>query len=163
MYFISIFTDKNDTDQERNWQHEQQIRRDTIKHLCTRLNSTHSENFTTEVLRHVLVSDQSKVLYCYVPKVACSNWKRILLILSGINVTNVDVHTTNIPSLLNFSPEGVRRRLRDYTKLIIVRNPHERLLSAFNDKFRTKTVYTIPAQKRFAPIMRNHIYKRSSI
>ena len=80
------------------------------------------------------MSDGHKILYCAIPKIACTNWKTIMLLLNGKTVTK-DVHHVHIPSLTDFSAEEVDRRLREYKKLIIVRNPHERLLSAYNDKF----------------------------
>ncbi|CAI5776207.1 carbohydrate sulfotransferase 14 [Podarcis lilfordi] len=34
-------------------------------------------------LKHLLVNDKHCFLYCYVSKVACSNWKHILKVLGG--------------------------------------------------------------------------------
>ena len=153
VFLILSHTGRTDPDEKRKWQHEQQTRRETIKRTCDGILSQ-SENLTTDVLKHVLVSDKYKVLYCSVPKGGCSNWKRIILLLNGKNVTKV--HRSFIPSLMGFSKESVKRRLSEYTKFLIVRNPHERLLSAYNEKFQKRSSFTIPFQKRFAPIIRNH-------
>jgi chondroitin 4-sulfotransferase 11 len=96
----------------------------------------------------LLVDDERKVIYCEVPKVACSNWKRVLVYASGkTNVTDpgqltwVDVHgklgNTILPRLHSFSPEEIRFRLTNYFKFMFVRDPFDRVLSAYNDKFRS--------------------------
>ena len=75
------------------------------------------------------------MLYCFIPKVACSQWNRVFLALD--NRTNVeDVH---LPSYFKFisqcSEEGIKLRLQAYYKFLFVRDPFERLLTAFENKF----------------------------
>ncbi|XP_030306940.1 carbohydrate sulfotransferase 14 [Calypte anna] len=91
------------------------------------------------VLRHLLVSDKYRFLYCYVPKVACSNWKRILKVLGGA-LESVDVklkmdHKSDLVFLGDMKPDEISYRLKNYYKFIFVRNPMERLLSAYRNKF----------------------------
>uniref|UniRef100_A0A3Q2EI07 Carbohydrate sulfotransferase n=1 Tax=Cyprinodon variegatus TaxID=28743 RepID=A0A3Q2EI07_CYPVA len=86
-----------------------------------------------------IVDDSHKILYCYIPKVACTNWKRIMYVLKKgkpyIDPAAVPpnaVHQTKaLKYLSNFSPI----RLMNYTKFLFVRDPFVRLISAFRDKF----------------------------
>ncbi|KAK9497189.1 hypothetical protein O3M35_004554 [Rhynocoris fuscipes] len=95
-----------------------------------------------EVLDHILVDSKHHLLYCYVPKVACTNWKRILMILNGvINTTDVlsipaDLaHSRRVlSSLANFTASNVQNILNSYKKFLFVRHPFERLVSAFRNK-----------------------------
>ncbi|NXO40822.1 CHSTE sulfotransferase, partial [Locustella ochotensis] len=91
------------------------------------------------VLQHLLVSDKYRFLYCYVPKVACSNWKRVVKVLHGA-LESVDVkvkmdHKRDLVFLGDMEPEEISYRLKHYYKFIFVRNPIERLLSAYRNKF----------------------------
>ncbi|KAK2098222.1 Carbohydrate sulfotransferase 14 [Saguinus oedipus] len=91
------------------------------------------------LLRHILVSDRYRFLYCYVPKVACSNWKRVLKVLAGV-LDSVDVrlkmdHHSDLVFLADLRPEEIRYRLQHYFKFLFVRDPLERLLSAYRNKF----------------------------
>lgn len=94
-------------------------------------------------LNHLLVDEKHKILYCYVPKVACTNWKRIFLILTGkaknisevLNLPASQVHAKNLfKSLQNYSVSEVLKVTKNYTKFIFVRHPFERLLSAYRNK-----------------------------
>ena len=88
-----------------------------------------------ELLGHLIANDKYKVIYCYIPKVACSQWKRVFLDLE--NRTNLgDVHSEgNFKFLQEYSDEGVKMRLQSYYKFLFVREPFERLLSAYENKF----------------------------
>ena len=66
---------------------------------------------------------------------ACSQWNRVFLALD--NRTDViDVHDpTNFKFLSNYSDKGIKLRLQSYFKFFFVREPFERLLSAYENKF----------------------------
>lgn len=98
----------------------------------------------------VYVEERSRLLYCEVPKAGCSNWKRVLMVLSGSAASTRDIphdaaHYENcLPRLSGYSRAGVTERLRSYTKALFVREPFERLVSAFRDKFESPNSYYHP-------------------
>ncbi|XP_010771332.1 carbohydrate sulfotransferase 14 [Notothenia coriiceps] len=122
----------------------QEIRNRTIRSMCSQKNMPHSIMSLTPLqrktlLQHILVNDQYHFLYCYVPKVACSNWKRVLKVLNGV-LESVDVsikmdHRSDLQFLSSFKPEQIQYRLKHYFKFMFVREPMERLLSAYRNKF----------------------------
>ncbi|XP_008550441.1 carbohydrate sulfotransferase 11 [Microplitis demolitor] len=96
--------------------------------------------------RNILVNDELELLYCYVPKVACTNWKRVLMIAtgkwSGNNPLEIPGNLTHAAGtfkrLSNFTMLEIERKLSNYDTLIVVRHPLERLLSAYRNKFEAK-------------------------
>ncbi|KAK2152302.1 hypothetical protein LSH36_332g01009 [Paralvinella palmiformis] len=106
----------------------------------------------------IYVDDKYKLLYCEVPKVACTNWKRILLILTGkMNTTDPTqlrsslVHTIYqskyLRTLNTYRPEEILFRIRQYYKFMFVREPLERIVSAYRNKFLTS--YNQPFRLRY--------------
>lgn len=122
----------------------QEIRNRTIRTMCGQKDMPHSlwslSPFQRKILlQHILVNDEHRFLYCYVPKVACSNWKRVLKVLSGA-LENVEVnikmdHRSDLLFLSSLKPKEIRYRLKNYFKFMFVREPMERLLSAYRNKF----------------------------
>ena len=88
-----------------------------------------------ELLGHLIVNDKYKVIYCYIPKVACSQWKRVFLDLENRAKVRDEHSKSNFKFLKKYSDEGVKMRLQSYYKFLFVREPFERLLSAYENKF----------------------------
>ncbi|XP_063970576.1 carbohydrate sulfotransferase 14-like isoform X1 [Lytechinus pictus] len=119
------------------------VRNTTVKSLCaveelndiSLLNSEQRRTLDAQVL----VDDAHKFIYCFVPKVACSNWKRVIKYMNN-KVPDLETpmkmdHKKDLVFLRDFSEEEVRYRLKNYYKFMFVRDPTERLLSAYRNKF----------------------------
>lgn len=110
------------------------------------VNGYEFHNIEKSKLDHIVVNDKYKVMYCYVPKVACTNLKRVFLMLTGkLNVTDpLQLSSAKVHSVYNdkyldyldsYSVADIKYRLKHYKKVLFVREPLERLLSAFRNKF----------------------------
>lgn len=90
------------------------------------------------LLHHLIVDDKYKLIYCYVPKVGCANWKRVFNALYG-DVSSPDdvrrVDHTSMVYLAKYSEAEIQYRLKHYFKFMFVRHPVDRLLSAYRNKF----------------------------
>lgn len=129
----------------------QQERKRVMREACAKYRASSSRRAVTP--RHVsriFVEDRHRVLYCEVPKAGCSNWKRVLMVLAGLASTTADIHhnTVHYGSALKrldtFDRQGILHRLSTYTKMLFVREPFERLVSAFRDKFEHPNSYYHP-------------------
>eukprot|EP00058_Branchiostoma_floridae_P003766 XP_002589254.1 hypothetical protein BRAFLDRAFT_74589 [Branchiostoma floridae] len=122
---------------ERTNEYIQAERMAVLKSYC-RNNGTRYTEFPTR--RRFVVSEKYKVLYCQVFKTGSTTTLTILHNLEHDerrNTHDMRVMLDDLPfkRLNTYSDEQVRLRLKTYTKLIIVRNPLERLASAWEDKF----------------------------
>ncbi|KAM9826616.1 carbohydrate sulfotransferase 8 isoform 1-T1 [Syngnathus typhle] len=122
-------------------------RRQIIKKMCAKYKSNVSKTITQDQVKNIFVEDKHKVLYCQVPKAGCSNWKRTLMVLAGVtsdphSITHDTAHFGNFLKTLNsFDRQGIMRRLNSYTKVMFVREPFERVVSAYRDKFENPNDY----------------------
>ena len=109
------------------------------------------------LFKHMIVDDTHKLIYCYVPKAACANWKRVMQVLSGRYKTVDDIHKvdhTDFKFLSGYSPEEIDYRLKNYFKFMFVRHPLDRLYSAWHNKFHENFLdmqkkYGVPIVKKF--------------
>ncbi|XP_030622622.1 carbohydrate sulfotransferase 8 [Chanos chanos] len=130
--------------------HIQEARRQLMKEVCAKYRSNISRTITPHHVSRIYVEDKYKLLYCEVPKAGCSNWKRILMVLAGLASSTHDIkhdavhYGNHLKRLDSFDRQGITRRLDTYTKVLFVREPLERLVSAFRDKFESPNSYYHP-------------------
>ncbi|XP_063165134.1 carbohydrate sulfotransferase 11 isoform X2 [Candoia aspera] len=134
-----------------------QIRRDQVTETC-RANSMSSRKrrvLTPNDLKHLVVDEDHELIYCYVPKVACTNWKRVMMVLTGrgkytdpMEIPANEAHvSSNLKTLNQYSIPEINHRLKNYMKFLFVREPFERLVSAYRNKFTQK--YNTSFHKRY--------------
>ncbi|CAN0071378.1 unnamed protein product [Lampetra fluviatilis] len=100
------------------------------------------------VASRIFVSDRLSLLYCEVPKAGCTNWKRLLMVLEGRHpgppevISREEAHSSGaLVRLDSLEPSEQRWRLQNYTSVLFVREPMERLVSAFRDKLQRPNPY----------------------
>uniref|UniRef100_A0A8C2FXW6 Carbohydrate sulfotransferase n=1 Tax=Cyprinus carpio TaxID=7962 RepID=A0A8C2FXW6_CYPCA len=141
----------------------QEHRRRIIRELCSASSAVNfTEKLTTfdqipnKALDHLIVDDHHGVIYCFVPKVACTNWKRVMIVLSQnlkapdgapyldpLDIPYKIIHNHTVHKTFNklwrrfghYSRPLMHHKLKNYTKFLFVRDPFVRLISAFRDKF----------------------------
>ncbi|XP_035521249.1 carbohydrate sulfotransferase 8-like [Morone saxatilis] len=129
----------------------QESRRRLLANVCAKYQPGVTERRVSQrQVSRVYVEDRSRLLYCEVPKAGCSNWKRVLMVLGGSATSTQDIphdaahYGNHLRRLESYSRTGITERLRSYTKVLFVREPFERLVSAFRDKFESPNSYYHP-------------------
>lgn len=127
----------------------------------------HDSNFSSiseETLRRLIVDDKYKIIYCPIHKIATTNWRRLFLFLAGKLNSNQILTANNIHRKLSLkflktlstnTREEASRKLSNYLTVIIVRDPIDRLMSAFRDKFHQNYTGTDAAFKKYAKTILN--------
>ncbi|KAM9301645.1 carbohydrate sulfotransferase 8 [Gastrophryne carolinensis] len=142
-----------DHDRNSNWEKLYKVqwqRKKLMQDICLKYKSSSRRIITPYHVSRIFVEDKYKILYCEVPKAGCSNWKRVLMVLNGLASSTKDiqhntVHYGNyLKRLDSFDRKGIFHRLNTYKKMIFVREPFERLVSAFRDKFEHANNYYHP-------------------
>ena len=87
------------------------------------------------MLYNIIVDEKFKILFCYIPKIACTQWKIFMARLYGTKTKHWIHDARNTKFLGDYPMEEVDRILRTYFKFVFVRESFERLLSAYLDKF----------------------------
>ncbi|XP_063295573.1 carbohydrate sulfotransferase 8-like [Pelobates fuscus] len=119
-------------------------RKNIMKLVCQQNNRTFNSSYRIPsfVSRQLYVEHSYKFIYCEVPKVGCTNWKRIILLLnktfavSHEDLEHFEVHTNSLlVRLSSYNYSQQMEMLQNYTKVMFVRDPLHRLVSAYRDKF----------------------------
>ncbi|XP_052008828.1 carbohydrate sulfotransferase 8-like [Xyrauchen texanus] len=128
----------------------QESRKRLIQEVCAKYRSKISRKIMPHHVSRIYVEDKYKLLYCEVPKAGCSNWKRVLLVLAGIfkspnSIDTMFVNKANqLKRLDSFDQKGITERLETHTKILFIREPLKRLVSAYRDKFESPNDYYHP-------------------
>jgi len=122
-------------------------RRDRVERICSRNNIyPRITSLNPDHFKFIYVDDTYKFMYGMIPKVACTNFKRVMLILSGkmnttdpMKISPAQAHSQQCGAYLKtldmYTEEEIKHRLDTYFKFMFVRNPFERILSAYRNKF----------------------------
>ncbi|XP_072041874.1 uncharacterized protein [Amphiura filiformis] len=96
----------------------------TLDRACQKykLNRNFSSSINLYRTRHVIVDDKYKILFHYVPKVACMTWKTIFTKLARSYHTGSDDDVT-FRTLSDYTEAEMDEKLRDYKKVLFVREP----------------------------------------
>ncbi|XP_050734197.1 carbohydrate sulfotransferase 11-like isoform X2 [Eriocheir sinensis] len=113
--------------------------RQYVRKACKALDFKESKKQSV-TLSHLIYDDTHRAIYCYIPKVSCTSWRRVLLKTTGnlpseeniTSITRGQVHSIPLPRLA--SSKNPEEKLQTYKKFMFVRHPFERVLSAFRDK-----------------------------
>nr|XP_033962269.1 carbohydrate sulfotransferase 12-like [Pseudochaenichthys georgianus] len=126
--------------------HETQgLRKQLLRETCAGDKETFKhrlEDVRDEELANLIVDDKHGIIYCYIPKVACTNWKKVMFSLTQdepypdpVSISR-NIHLPNtLPLLISFPRLEMKAKLKHYTKFLFVRDPFVRLISAYRDKF----------------------------
>ena len=133
-------------------------RADLARTRCTEVYGPHPklENLQYPFENRVFLANNEKLAYCAVAKAFSSNIKRVMMFLSrpGRNLKKLKTDISPIkkivyPHQLNFWPNstilkhysdsGQTQVLQDYYKVVVVRDPILKAISAYRDKFFSKT------------------------
>ncbi|XP_034555796.1 carbohydrate sulfotransferase 12-like [Notolabrus celidotus] len=152
MFLIVLFFYQWNTSEERRAERiyqKQEVRKQLLRDTCDRDKAAFPEekqgweDLSDRELNNLLVDDDNGFIFCYIPKVACSNWRRVMHVLrrgepyqDPLSIPQGLVHSI-IPLLTSFPRAEMKAKMKHYTKFIFVRDPFVRLISAYRNKFGT--------------------------
>ena len=98
----------------------------------------------------LLTDDKHRVIYCVIPKAGCTSFKTMMANQTQrlrpetrLRVHSAKMlHSVGLHYLSVYPPEMIKHRLQTYTKVILVRHPFDRLMSAYKDKFVYKRFFS---------------------
>ncbi|XP_039179862.1 carbohydrate sulfotransferase 9-like [Crotalus tigris] len=151
------------TDHKEDWLKTQNDRKTNLDSICLSKNLKKlKRKLDVHVARQLFVDEKYKFIYCEVPKVGCSNWKKIVLLLrlnlsrDVFEVSQEEIHKTNLLKRLSSYPSKQQAEfLNSFTKVMFTRHPLERLVSAYRDKLlHDEPYYSITVANKIKALFR---------
>jgi chondroitin 4-sulfotransferase 11 len=136
-----------------------------LRDKCAELNLNNGSilEMAADELGQLLVDQKHKILYFYIPKVACTTWKRILMVMAGkwngtdfAKIPFMTAHNFAMNNILKFPNLTLDEKievLNTYTKFMIVRDPFERL---YRDNFEKRIKNMTPRFQKFSRLLVNN-------
>ena len=94
--------------------------------------------------KQLLYEDKHKVIFCSVPKAGCTTMKTMFALLQGLFTLNqlqdenMIKHANHLSGVYSLFSSYQLHRLKNYFKYTVVRNPLERIVSAYREKIARK-------------------------
>ena len=141
-----------------------------IKSVHTTFSPSFVFHFQT-YYQHMLIDERSKTLFCFAPKVGCTNLKLLFFISQGL-INESELQQKNMAivnqglepvmfkhSFMNRNDAQRDYSLKNYFKFIMYRNPLERLVSGYRSKVqRYPLIGTMPDTPHYN-WLREEVYK----
>ncbi|XP_030841659.1 carbohydrate sulfotransferase 14-like [Strongylocentrotus purpuratus] len=122
---------------------EQIKRKEHLEEACNRLGMSRTPPpVSWENTVHFIASDKFKLIFCFVPKISCTTWKEVMAKLyqadrdplqKAPKIASRKWRFLKLNDIQN--AEKVKQRWNTYAKVMFTREPLERVLSAYLDKF----------------------------
>ncbi|XP_071831302.1 carbohydrate sulfotransferase 11-like [Apostichopus japonicus] len=120
-------------------------RKTRISQVCNRIrNDIPQLDAKSNANKHIIVDRKHRIMYCPVPKAACTTWKGFFFQLRWGKEPDADIHTqerTSLIHLMDLDPIERETVMKNYTKFLIVRHPFTRILSAYRNKLEPNGSY----------------------
>ena len=119
---------------------------DDIKHMLLEKKGGRLDDEAYSFNRHMLLDDKHHILFCFVPKIGCTNLKLLVFVNQGVirrselykardAVNQVALETAMAQhSFITASEQKKQQTLDSYFKFTMYRNPLERLASGYRSK-----------------------------
>ncbi|KFQ56684.1 Carbohydrate sulfotransferase 9, partial [Pelecanus crispus] len=143
----------------------QNDRKSTLASVCQKQNLVKlSSKLNSHVASQLFVEHKHRFIYCEVPKVGCSNWKRTIFILQAdmkaeaSEIEHDHIHQTSVIKKVVAYPPAIQKDfLNNYTKVMFTRHPLERLVSAYRDKLlHSEPLYSITIANEIRAMFRKN-------
>ena len=109
-------------------------RKASLRDFCKRTKRI-NKTVNTKELVQIIVNEKFKTLYCYILKVGCTQWKKVVVHLNP-SESDVWVHDpSNFKFLADYPQNESEQMLKSNFKFLFVPELFERMLSAYIDKF----------------------------